>query len=111
MPFAHNVMLSQHCSHHKLGCNWQMCYLLMEAIKLGSMQGGCHVIFNHLICQTIFDVNVAFDLLISNIELSDAQMTRVLANTLASIGLEQHGTLVLLIEDIILDWISLCLEK
>ena len=88
-----------------------MHYLLMEAIKLGSMQGFCHVISNHLICWTIFDVNVAFGLLIGDIEVSDVQMMRVLASTLASIGLKQHGTFVVLIEDILLDWISLCLKK
>ena len=88
-----------------------MHYLLMEAVELGSMQGFCHVISDHLICQTIFDVNVAFGLLISNIEVLDVQMMRALASTLASIGLEQHGTFVVLIEDILLDWRSLCLEK
>ena len=88
-----------------------MHYLLMEAIKLGSMQGFCHVISNHLISWTIFNVNVAFGLLSSDIEVSDIQMTRVLASTLVSIGPEQRGTLVVLIEDILLDWISLCLKK
>ena len=83
----------------------------MEAIKLGSMQGFCHVISNHLIFQTIFDVNVAFGLLIGDIEVSDVQMMRALASALASTGLEQHGTFVVLIEDILLDWISLCLKK
>ena len=111
MLFAHNVVLVQHCSHHKLRCNWQMHYMLTEAVKLGSMQGFCHVISDHLICQTIFDVNVAFCLLISDIEVLDVQMMRVLASTLASIGLKQHGTFVVLIKDILLDWISLCLEK
>ena len=87
-----------------------MHYLLMEAIELGSMQGFCQVISNHLIFQTIFDVNVAFGLLISDIEVSDVQMMRVLASTLVSVGLEQHGTFVVLIEDILHHWISLCLE-
>ena len=32
-------------------------------------------------------------LLIGDVEVSDVQMTRVLASTLASIGLKQHGTL------------------
>ena len=63
-----------------------MHYLLMESVKLGSIQGFCHVISNHLICQTIFDVNVAFGHLISDIEVLDVQMTRVLASTLSSIG-------------------------
>ena len=58
-----------------------MHYLLTEAIELGSMQGFCYVISNHLVCQTIFDVNVAFGLLIGDIEVSDVQMTRVLACT------------------------------
>ena len=85
--------------------------LLMEAVKLSSMPGFCHVITNHLTCWTIFDVNVALGLLISDVEVLDVQMMRVLASTLASIGLEQHGTFVVLIEDILLDWISLCLVK
>ena len=88
-----------------------MHYLLTEAIELGSMQEFCHVISNHLICRTIFDVNVAFGLLIINIEVSDVQMMRVLASTLASVCLEEHGSFVVLIEDILLDWISLGLEK
>ena len=88
-----------------------MHYLLTEAVKLGSMQGFCHVISDHLICQTIFDVNLVFDLLIGDIEVSDVEMMRVLASTLTSIGLKQHGTFVVLIEDILLNWISLCLEK
>ena len=75
-----------------------MHYLLMEAIKLGSMQGFCHVISNHLVCQTIFYVNVAFGLLIGNVEVSDVQMMRVLASILASVVLKQHGTCVVLIE-------------
>ena len=79
-----------------------MHYLLTEAIELSFMQGFCHVISNHLICQTVFDVNVA---------LSDVQMMRALASTLASVGLEQHGTFIVLIEDILLDWISLCFKK
>ena len=88
-----------------------MIYLLMEAVKLGSMQGFCHVISDHLVCQTIYDVTVAFGLLIGNVEVSDVQMMRALASTLASIGLEQHGTFVVLIEDILFDGISLHLEK
>ena len=88
-----------------------MQYLLMEVIELGLMQGFCHVISNHLVCQTIFDVNVAFGLLIGDVEVLDVQMTRLLASTLASNGLKQHGTIVFLIEDILLDWISLCLKK
>ena len=69
-----------------------MHYLLLEVVKLGSVQGFCHVISDRLICQTIFEVNVAFGLLMSNIEVSYVQMTRVLASTLVSVGLEQHGT-------------------
>ena len=65
-----------------------MHYLLTEAIKLGSMQGFCHVISDHLICQTIFDVNVAFGLLVSDVEVSEVQMMRVIASTLASVGLK-----------------------
>ena len=79
-----------------------MHYLLTEAVKLGSMQGFCHVISAHLICWTIFDVNVAFGLLVSNVEVLDVQMMRVLTGTLASIGLEQYGAFVVLIEDILL---------
>ena len=71
-----------------------MHYLLMEAIELGSMQEFCHAISLHLICRTVFDVNEAFGLLIGDIEVSDVQMMRVLASTLASVGLKQHGTFV-----------------
>ena len=85
--------------------------LLPEVVKLGSVQGLCHVISDHLICQTISDVNVAFGLLVSDVEISDVQVMRVLASTLASIGLKQHGAFVVLIEDILLDGMSLCLEK
>ena len=104
-------MLVQHCSHHYLGCNWQIHYLLTEAIKLSSIQEFYHVISDHLVCQIIFDVNVTFGLLIGDVEVLGFHMMRVLASTLASIGLEQHGTFVVLIEDILLDWISLCLKK
>ena len=88
-----------------------MHYLLIEVIELGSMQGFCHVISDHLICWTMFNVNVAFGLFIGDVEVLDVQMMRVPASTLASVGLKQHGTFVVLIEDILLDWISLCLEK
>ena len=88
-----------------------MHYLLTEAVKLGSMQGFCHVTSDHLACQTILNVNVAFGLLVSNMEVSDVQVTRVLASTLAFIGLKQHGTFIVLIEDIPLDGISLCLKE
>ena len=84
--------------------------LLPEVVKLGSMQGLCHVISDHLGCWTS-EVNVAFGLLVSNIEVLDVQVTRALASTLVSIDLEQHSTLVVLIEDILLDGIPLCLEK
>ena len=76
-----------------------MHYVLMEAVELGSMQGFCHVIT----CWTVFDVNVALGLLISNVEVLGVQMMRALASTLASIGLKQHGTSVVLAEDILLD--------
>ena len=46
-------------------------YLPLEVVKLGSMQGFCHVISNHLLCWTISNVNVAFGLLICNVEVSD----------------------------------------
>ena len=85
--------------------------MLLEVVKLGSMQGFCHVVSNLLVCWTISDVNVAFGLLVSNIEVLDVQVTRVLASTLASIGLEQHGASVVLIEDILLDRISFDLKK
>ena len=68
--------------------------LQLEVVKLGSMQGFCHVIPDHLACWTISDVNVAFGLLVSNIEVSDVQVMRVLASTLVSVGLKQHGTLL-----------------
>ena len=58
----------------------------------------------------IFDVNVAFGF-IGDVQVSDVQMTRALTSTLASVGIEQHGTFVVLIEDILLDWIFLCLKK
>ena len=74
-----------------------MHYLLTEAIKLGSMQGFCHVISDHLICWTIFNVNVTFGLLISNIEVLDIEITRVIAGTLASVGVKQHSAFVVLI--------------
>ena len=48
--------------------------LLMEVVKLGSVQGFCHVISNHLICQTISDVNVAFGFLVSDVEVLDVQV-------------------------------------
>ena len=83
----------------------------MEVVKLGSVQGFCHVISGHLICQTISDINVAFGLLVSDIQVSDVQVMRALASTLASVGLKQHGTFVVLIEDILLDRRSLHLEK
>ena len=63
-----------------------MHYLLMEAIKQGSMQGFGHVVSDHLVCQTIFDVNVAFGLLIGNVEVLDVQMMRVLDSTVSSVG-------------------------
>ena len=44
-------------------------------------------------------------------EVSDVQVTRALASTRASVGLEQQCTFVVLIEDIFLDGISLHLEE
>ena len=85
--------------------------LSMEVVKLGSVQRFCHAISDHLIHWTIFDVNVTFGLLVGNVEVSDVQVTRALANTLVSVVLEEHGTFVVLIEDILLDGISLCLEE
>ena len=85
--------------------------LLPEVVKLVSVQGFYHVVSDHLICQTISDVNVSFGLLVGNVEVSDVQVIRALASTLASIGLKQHGTFVVLIEDILHDGISLHLKK
>ena len=85
--------------------------LLPELVKLGSKQAFCHVISDHLVCWTVSDVNEAFGLLVGNVEVSDVQEMRVLASTLASVGLEQHGAFVVLIEDILLDGISLHLEQ
>ena len=85
--------------------------LLPEVVKVGSVQGFCHIISNDLIRWTISDVNVAFGLLICDVEVLDVQVTRALASTLASIHLEQHGTFIVLIEDILPDWISLHLKK
>ena len=45
--------------------------LLLELVKLGSMQEFCHVISDHLVCQTISDVNAAFGLLVDDVEVSD----------------------------------------
>ena len=69
----------------------------MEAIKLVSMQGFCHVISDHLICWTIFHVNLTLSLLIGDVEVSDVEMMIVLACTLASIGLKHHSTFIVLI--------------
>ena len=85
--------------------------LLLEVVKLGSVQGFCHVISIHLVWWTISDVDMAFSLLVGDIEVSDVQVMRMLASTLASVGLEQHGTFAVLIEDILLDGISLHLKK
>ena len=62
--------------------------LLLEVVKLGSVQGFCHVVSDHLVCQTISDVNVVFGFLVGDIEVSDVQVTRALASTLACVGLE-----------------------
>ena len=75
------------------------------------MQGFCLVISDHLVGWTIFNVNVTFDLLIRKVEVLDVEMTRALACTLASISLEQHSTFIVLVWDILLDWISLCSEE
>ena len=85
--------------------------LLLAVVKLGSMQSFCHVISIHLVCWTISNVNGAFGLLISNVEVSDVKVMRALASTHVSVGLKQHCTFVVLIEDILLDWIHMCLEK
>ena len=69
-----------------------MHYLLSEAIKLDSMQGLCHVVPDHLISWTIFDVNVTFVLLISDVDVLDIEMMGALACTLAT-SLEEHSTL------------------
>ena len=88
-----------------------MHYLLTEAIELGSTLGFCHVISDHLICQIIFDVNVALGLLIGDKESIGCSNDESACQHSCIVGLEQHGALVVMIEDILLDWISLCLEK
>ena len=54
---------------------------------------------------------MSFGLMVSDVEVSDVQVMRALASTLASIGLEQDGTFVVLTEDILLDGITLCLKE
>ena len=51
-----------------------MPYLLMKAVKFESMQGFCLAISDHLICWTIFDVNVTFGLLVGDVEVLDVEM-------------------------------------
>ena len=90
-----------------------MHYLLMEAIELGSMQV---FVMQSLIISSVGQYlmsmwPLAFGLLISYVEVLDVQMMRALASTLVSVALEQHGTFVVLMEDILLDLISSCLEK
>ena len=85
--------------------------LLPEVVRIGSVQGFCHVISNHLVCWTISDVNVTFGLLIYEIEVLDVKVMRALACTLVSISLKQHGAFVVLINDILIDWVSLHVKK
>ena len=58
------------------------------------MQGFCHVISDHLVCQTIFDVNVAFGLLIGDVEVLDVQMMRALATLLHPLVLSNMALLL-----------------
>ena len=111
------MICSQYCASSALQPSLVVLQLADALSANGSHQTWLHarvlscIISSHLIYQTIFDVNVAFHLLISDIEVLDVQMVRVLASTLVFVGLEQHGTFIVLVEDILLDWISMCLKK
>ena len=85
--------------------------LLLGVVNVVSMQELCPVISDLFVCETISDFNVAFGLLVSDVKVSDVQVMQVLTSILVSIGLEQHGAFVVLIEDILLDGISLHFRK
>ena len=69
------------------------------------------VIRHHLVCGTVFNLEMSLLLLISNKEVADVHVLAPFASTLAPISFQQHGTPVILVQDVLIKAIALSFQK
>ena len=91
--------------------SWKVHNLLPELLELGSMKRLGEVVTNHVISGTILNADVSLLLLISNKEVPDVEVSGPLASRLPTIGFQQHGTPVVLVQDVVLERITLCFQE
>ena len=96
---------------HQLRSHWKVHDLLSEPLELGSMRRLGVVVTSHLISGTMLDTDVSLGLLISYKEVANVEVPGPLPSTLATIRLKQHGTLVVLTQDVVLERIALRLQE
>jgi hypothetical protein len=96
--------------HHELICNWQFHNLISELFQFLSMQWFCHIISDHAVTWTQFNLNVTLFLLIIYEKISDNKVAGSLACTLSSIIFLENCTLVVLQNKTLSISISLCFQ-
>jgi hypothetical protein len=82
-----------------------------ELLKQFSLQGFTHVVSTHLHGGQILNIQVVLGHLITQEEVPNIQSPCPLTGTLLAIGFQNNGTLVVLVEDVVLDGVSLCLHE
>jgi hypothetical protein len=82
-----------------------------ELLKQFSLEGFTHVIPPHICSGQVLDIQVVLGHLIGQKEIPDDQSPCPLAGTLLSIGFQEDGTLVVLVEDVVLDEVPLSLHE
>lgn len=97
--------------HHELSGQPWIHDLLSESFELLSMQRIGHAVSSHLIGWTVFHVDVPFFLLISDKEAFDVEVSESLSSTLAAIFLQECGTFIVLVQDVLSHWMALSFQE
>ena len=84
---------------------------LLEFNKLVALQGLGHVVGNHLISRAVFNSKVALFNLVREKEITDIQSTSALTRAALSILLQKNSTLVILVQDVLVNLVPLRLHK
>jgi hypothetical protein len=80
-------------------------------LKQFSLQWFCHVISDHLQSGAVLNSHISLLNLVCQKEITDIERTSSLAQTSLTICFQQDSTLVVLIQDVLLDLIALSFHK
>ena len=80
-------------------------------VKLFALQRLGHAVCNHVFSGTMFHCQIAFLYLVCDKEIANVKRPSSLARRLLTIGLKQNGTLVVLTQDILVDFMALFLQE